>query len=144
MKLELILLLMINLCISSCNKDDGNNDNNFGFPKNIIQQDLTSTNDCSLPKCSEDRIVRYIAEDVNGRLYKLATEDSTYFINYPASFDSQLQIMLCNLPSEFQVDIPSGLEIQFSGNLIDACGEREAVWPIEEIYFLKLTKIEKL
>lgn len=141
MKLELILLIIINLCLSSCDKDD--NSSKYGYPDGVNIVDTTSENDCTLPKCSDNRVTRLLANNVLGKLYQLSPSDSTYFINYAASFDSQIQFVICELPDEFKKDISTGLDIKFSGKLQDACGQLTAVWPIEEIYLLKLTKIEK-
>ena len=143
MKLKLMIAILVALIINACCKEDAK-PTDGRYPIGITISDTTSINDCSLSECSDDRIVRLVANNVTGKLFKLATEDSTYFINYPASFDSQIQLILCELPQEFQLDIVSGLEVKYSGSLIDACGIREAVWPIEELYYLKLSKIEKL
>ena len=144
MKLKLLITLLAALIINACCKEDTKPTDGKKYPVGITISDTTSINDCSLPECSVDRIVRLVANNATGKLYKLATEDSTYFINYPASYDSYIQFILCELPQEFQLDIVSGLEVKYSGNLIDACGIREAVWPIEELYYLKISKIEKL
>ena len=136
MRLELILLLMVNLCISSCDKNDDNND--FGYPDGISRGDMESTNDCSLDECSDERIVRLQAKDVNGKI--IEDLNGEFALRYSFSFDSSINFYFCDLPDEFKQD---DLDIIFSGNVIDACGVREAVWPVEEIYLIKLTKIEK-
>lgn len=136
MKLELILIILISLCVSSCDKNDDIND--FGYPDGITVVNMESTNDCSLDKCSNERIVRLQAKDVEGQIVEDLNGD--FALTYAYSFDSSINFYFCDLPDNFKQD---GLDIVFSGDLIDACGVKEAVWPVEEVYLIKLTKIEK-
>lgn len=138
MKLELTLLLLVNLCISSCDKNDDNND--FGYPDGISIGDMESTNDCSLNECSDERIVRLMASNVEGIIKESSLMPNQYLLVFQASFDSSYKFYFCELPESFKTD---GLEIKFSGDLIDACGIYEAVWPTEETYIIKHTKIEE-
>jgi len=143
MKLKIsLLLIIVSICVMSCDKDEHLTEQ--GYPEGIVVRDTISDNDCNLPGCSPERVIRLLAEDVDGKLYKSPTEDSVYFINYSASFDSQIQLILCDLPEGIHIEGSSGVDVRYSGNLVDACGAREAVWPIEELYFLMLTEIEKL
>ena len=103
-----------------------------------------SSNNCSLDKCSSDRIVRLVANGARGTIFKLNDEDEYYFINYSASFDSQIQFVICDLPQEFQPEANSGgIEIIYSGDLIDACGSPQFLWPIEKTYYLLINQIKR-
>jgi hypothetical protein len=138
MKLNFILFLLINICVSSCDKNDDTND--FGYPDGISIGDMTSINDCSLTECSDERIVRLMASDVEGVIKESSLMPNEYLLVYQASFDSSYKFYFCELPESFKTD---GLKIKFSGNLLDACGIYEAVWPTEETFIIKLTKIEE-
>ena len=137
MKLELILLLMFNLCISSCDKNDDNKD--FGYPDGMSIGDMESTNDCTLEECSDERIVRLLAKEVKGKVFH-GINTGRYGLSYPFSFDSSIRFYFCDLPEEFKEE---DLLVSFDGEILDACGVVEAVWPVEEVYLIKLSKIEK-
>ncbi|MEP7324302.1 MAG: hypothetical protein ABI761_20390 [Saprospiraceae bacterium] len=136
MRLSIAILALILL---SCGKDDLT-PGGYGYPKGITIQDKTSINDCTLPECSEDRIIRLIAKDVKGTIH-LDTIQHKYGVGYLHGFDAFVDFYFCDLPSEFQIE---GLEVKFDGKLIDACGYYQPTWPIEEIYILKVDKIQKL
>ena len=129
---------MINLCISSCDKNDDNND--FGYPDGISVGDKDGINDCSLDECSDQRIIRLIASNVEGVIKESSLIPNEYLLVYQASFDSSYKFYFCDLPDSFKVD---GLKIEFSGDLLDACGIYEAVWPTEETYIIKLISIDE-
>src|SRR5688572_6369374 len=101
--------------------------------------DMTLTNDCTLPECSDERIVRLIAENVNGRIQM--TLDSQWVVTYPFTFDSHINFYLCDLPEEFKVD---ALDVIYDGKAIEACGIRTPDWPVEEVYTLVLSDIERM
>ncbi|MBK9981777.1 MAG: hypothetical protein IPP15_05030 [Saprospiraceae bacterium] len=136
MKLSIVI---ITLTLLSCGKDDPN-PSGYEYPKGITVMDKTSINDCTLAECSEERIVRLIAKDVKGVIH-LDTIQNKYGVGYLHSFDAYIDFYFCDIPSEFQVD---GLDVKFDGKLLDACGYYQPVWPIEEIYILKIDKIQKL
>jgi len=140
MKLKLMISILPALIINACCKEDAKPIDGR-YPIGITYADTTSINDCTLPNCSDERIVRFKVENLEGKIKKSVLEDSTYLMVYAVSFDSYLNIFICDLPEEFRFN---GLEVIISGSLIDACGIREAVWPIEELYYLKISKIEKL
>lgn len=131
------------LLFAACKKSPPDNESGYDYPDGISVVDKATENDCVLPKCSDERVIRLAANDVIGKLYQMSPEDSTYFISFAASFDSQIQFVICELDDEFKKDVSTGLDVKFSGNLLDACGVATAVWPIEEIYLLQITKIEK-
>jgi hypothetical protein len=132
------LLITLAILTVSCEKNDP--PGGYGYPKGITIQDKVSLNDCTLPECSEERIIRLTAKNVMGTIH-LDTVSNHYGVGYHYSFDSYIDFYFCDIPSEFQVE---GLEVRFDGKLLDACGYFQLLWPIEEIYILKLDKIEKL
>lgn len=135
MKLLLILFMIV---FVSCGKDDPKS--GYGYPNGITVQDKVSLNDCTLPECSEERVIRLIAKDVKGTIH-LDTLSNHYGVGYNYSFDAYIDFYFCEIPIEYQVE---GLEVRFDGRLFDACGYFHPIWPIEEIYLLKIDKIEKL
>ncbi len=130
------LLLLISLL--SCNDDD---DVVFcGYPNGMTIVDMDTENDCSLEMCSEDRVVRLDATNVIGTIQFDSTQNE-YFIIYSFTFDSKIEILLCNLPLELQeVD----KKVRFSGDVVDACGYFEPNWPIEESYIVRISNAHEL
>ena len=136
MKIQILFSIYLLLCFTSCEKVESN------YPKGVKIRDLQTINDCTLSACSDNRITRLVANDVIGKVKKSPLHDETYLLSYGASFDSYYRFFFCNLPDEFKVN---GLEIIYSGTLIDACDiYGEAVWPIEEHYILKINSIKRL
>ena len=135
MKLYFILTAFILL---SCQKKD---EDTFGsYPKGVMEGDLVTLNDCTLPLCSEERVVRLFAKDVKATIY-LDTLSNLYVAGYRYNFDSYLNLFFCNVPAEFRVH---GLEIIFDGELVDPCGYFQPIFPVEEIYIVRVSKMEKL
>ena len=128
---------LISIILLSCEKEDSKTLNG-SYPKGMKVNDTQSINDCTLPECSDERVIRLIATNVKGKIVQDIF--GQYVITYFFTFDSSINFYLCDLPEEFQEE---GLEIVFDGNVIDACGVKEALFPIEEVYNLKLTKIRK-
>ena len=128
-----LFLIFITGCDSKSNPSDDL------YPPGMSVHDMTLTNDCTLPECSDERIVRLIAKNVKGQIQM--TLDSQWVVFYPFTFDSYILFYLCDLPDEFQVD---ALDIRYDGKAIDACGIRMDSWPVEEVYTLVLSKIERL
>ena len=130
------LVLFFFLCLLGCDSEKSKQSGNY--PLGMSINDIVSTNDCTLSECSNERIVRLIAKNVVGTIEM--TLDSQWVINYPYTFDSSINLYLCDLPNEFKVNL---LDVIYDGKAIDACGIRTAEWPIEEVYTLVLTKIER-
>ncbi len=118
-------------------EDENLNDKNY--PKGMHINDIESANDCLLPECSSQRVVRLIANNVVGKIEESVNGD--FGISYPFTFDSHIVFYLCDLPDEFR---ENGLEVKFDGIALDACGYHTASFPIEEVYTLKITKIKKI
>lgn len=136
MRKSLVAKVFVIVCIvAGCTKED----DEFGYPNGIIVGDMDSMNDCSLPDCSEDRIVRLLATNVDGKIFK-GMSSGRYGVSYQYTFDSSIIFYFCDLPAEFQVE---DLRVNFSGKLYDACGVINAVWPTEDVYLLKLDNIYK-
>jgi hypothetical protein len=133
-KYYVILFLVL---LASCVKMDSEELRNF--PEGISLVDSESENDCSLPRCSEDRIVRLIADGVEGVLVK--DSDDEFYVKYTYPIDTQLQFYFCDLPLEFRVD---GLEIRFDGQLIDACGIKTPIFGGQQFYLVRLADITLL
>lgn len=128
-----IILLSI-----ACDKENDRLDGSY--PKGFVENDLETINNCSLEECSDERIVRLLATNVKGKI-SMDTSINAFTLSYPYTFDSVLSFYVCNLPQEFQ---QVGLEVIYDGKALDACGIREALFPVEEIYTLKITKIKKM
>ena len=140
MKLKLLIYLTASFLFVACNKD-GSSHLQFGYPDGVIVADIVSVNDCSLPECSDRRVVRLFAKNVVGQIRESIHEEGIYYLSYVACDDCVIRFYFCNLPLEFQ---EHRLEVKYSGFLIDACGIREATWPAAEVYILKVTKIEEI
>ena len=137
MSLKLLLIIISQIVLLSCNKNDSND---FGYPDGVYIADMETENNCTLPECSDSRITRLIASKVNGKIKKSNFQDSVYLMNFGFSFDSYITFYFCNLQEDYK---EHNLEVEFSGQLKDACGKYQAIWPIEEAYIIKLTKITK-
>lgn len=128
------LLLYLAIVLSNCKEEPVSIGN---YPEGIRIFDNESINDCSLPACSSDRIVRLKAKNVNGTILESIVSDN-FLVSYTYTFDSYITFRFCNLPDEFKED---GLEVRFDGELLDPCGVYVRSWPEEETYILKITKI---
>ena len=135
-KVLFISILTFQILILGCSKESASE---FGYPRGIFVGEMESENDCSLPACSQDRIIRLVANDVNGKVFRDITSDQ-YGVSYTYSFDSFIIFYFCDLPEEFQEE---DLEVKFSGKLLDACGIINASWPTEEVYLLDLYEISR-
>lgn|SRR5690606_7685908 len=122
----------------SCDKKQVSLDG-FEYPEGIKVVDLKSENDCSLPKCSNDRILRLKAKDV----YGLVVNDS--IINIGWQSDGYIKLFLCNKldPSQVDLNLDEVPAVIVSGDLYDACGTLNLNWPTIEYYFFELKKIRQ-
>lgn len=122
--------------ITAC--EDGEiyyNKNGTPYPKGVIVIDLDSSNDCTLESCDEQRLTRLVLENVRG----IISSDSSIIATL--TFDSVLEFTICgNRLSDFQ----PGDIVSISGECKDGCGYLQNGFPIEERYYLFITKIEKL
>ena len=132
-----ILLFFILIFIASCKEDDGVHE--YGYPQGISIVDMDTPNDCTLHECSEDRIVRLVADDVKGEIFK-SSSTGIHAVSYTFTIDSKISLYFCNLPDDFKVE---GMKVSFSGELLDACGYIEPIWPVEETYMVRLSDIEE-
>lgn len=135
---RILLLFIVVLSFLHCDNDnvkplDGS------YPKGFSVVNMNAINDCLLPECSPERVVRLNAKNAIGTIVK--DLNGEYAINYTFTFDSFLLFYLCDLSEAFKIN---GLMVRFDGKAIDACGYREAIWPTEEVYTLTLTKINKI
>lgn len=140
-----LLVLGLFILISSCEKDMKQyNMKGVEYRKGIYVVDLVSDNDCSLPICSDRRVKRLVADGVKGIIYN----DSTLQIGL--TMDSVIKLRTCNkidslLINKFGAEIPF---VKISGDIYDACGfidyGIDYEFPVEEYYFIKNYKIEKL
>lgn len=131
-----ILLYVCCFIFISCDK---NEEPDSHYPIGMIKLSSNENNDCSLPECSLDRTPRFIAKNVEGKIYE--SNSGGFLLFYPFTFDSYVTFHFCDLPLEFQ---KQGLEIIFDGMVVDACGVYQPVWPEEETYILRLDKIRLL
>ena len=136
MKMYILYLLIISFY--SCELENARLDGSY--PKGFVENDLITISNCALEPCSDERIVRLLATNVKGKISQ-DTSNSEFVISYRYTFDSVINFYLCDLPTEFR---EVGLEVIYDGKALDACGIREALFPVEEIYTLKITKIKKL
>lgn len=134
MKATTTLLIFTLFLIFACDKKQVSLDG-FEYPEGIKVVDLKSENDCSLPKCSTDRILRLKAKDVSARI----GSDST--INIQWQIDQTILLHLCEkLDSAFLQSIKSR-NVLVSGDLYDACGTIYQEWPVIENYLFDMKKI---
>lgn len=131
------IIFILSIIILSCNDDDNKEELFGGYPEGMTVVDMHTQNDCSLDKCSEDRVLRLLAENVIGELFEI--EQGEFIVSYPFTFDSAVRFYLCDLPPNLH---QTGLEIKFSGHVIDACGVYEPVWPVEEAYIVRVSDAE--
>ncbi len=136
MRTNYLLAFFTIIILFGCEKAD-----EFSYPYGFTIEDLESINDCSLPLCAENRIIRFRSKNTIGILEKSKQELNTYFLFYPASYDSNYKFYFCNLPDSLKID---GANIRYSGNIIDACGIYESVWPVEDTYIIHLTEVVKI
>ena len=136
MKAQYLWFILFLFC--SCDKE--NNRLDGSYPKGFVENDLETINNCALDKCSDERIVRLLATNVKGKI-SMDTSTNEFVVWYRYTFDSVINFYVCDLPQEFQ---QVGLEVIYDGKALDACGIREALFPVEEIYTLKITKIKKM
>ena len=134
--MRIIFIALFSFIMISCKKDDPTK---IGYPSGMTVVDMQSTNDCTLAECSEERITRLIATNVEGKIVQDIF--GQFAITYFLTFDSSVNFYLCDLAEEFQMD---DLKVLYDGKALDACGVHEAIFPVEEVYILKITKIEKL
>lgn len=133
--MKYLFFILVSFLQYGCNKVPDPDISNY--PKGFIAKDSTSSQDCSMSKCSNERIVRFKAENVLGVIiYDNLT--SEYALDFTKSFDSSLRLYFCELPSQYRKD---SLNIEFSGDIIDACGVYSSNGPVEEIYIINNYKI---
>lgn len=134
---SILLLVFTSFIFLSCDKEQLSLDG-FEYPKGIKVVDLKRGNDCSLPKCSSDRILRLKAKDV------LASIVNDSILNITWQFDGYIKLFLCTKLdlSQFDFDANPAPRVLVSGNLFDACGIIDLTWPTIEYYFFDLKKIE--
>lgn len=136
---KLILIYLSLLLVSSCEKENIQyNLDGFEYPEGITVVDLTSENDCALPKCSDERLLRLKAKNV----YGLIGNDSLIVI--PWQGDGYIDLELCNSidPSQFKIDTSIVQKVLVSGDMIDACGLTDYGWPTIELYSFNLKNIK--
>lgn len=110
-----------------------------GFPEGFTVFDTVSINDCTLDECADDRVVRWVAEDVVDYI-GFDSVSQRYGLGFPYSFDSYVRLYICNLPAEFQ---ENNIKVKYTGELLDACGYYYPIFPIEENYILRLSSITR-
>jgi hypothetical protein len=158
MKYQLLFFFLAMCCFSSCDKDepatftndalsyppaglvdnDLTNDALSYPPAGLVDNDLTSENDCNLPECSDERVVRFLANEMQGELYK--DENNDFKVRYTGGIDTSFELYFCDLPEAFREE---GLLVNFDGQIIDACGVKNPILGGQSIYFVKLTRIER-
>lgn len=139
MKNNLTLLLFLLTFLVSCKNSDDDTAL-LNYPEGIELVDVDSENDCSLPACSSDRIVRLKAEDVQGTI--IENDSGEYIVRYSYPIDTQITFYFCNLPEDFKIN---NLEVEFDGEAIDACGARPFLgFGGEQVYSLRLQSIREL
>ena len=129
-----ILFLSIATLFISCEDQGGSRDSlgNYYFDS-ITALDLESSNDCSLPPCSNERINRYHFYEVEGVFWG---NSISIYINHFESF----HLILCE-PEKF--NLPAISSVIFTGTGSDACGyiEMESEHTIHNL-FLEIASIE--
>ncbi len=135
MKLKLFLLLFPTFCLLFCKRESEATRN---YPEGIVIIDLETENDCSLPECSDGRIIRLMADNVEGQIYLDPNGDFAIRYSYP--IDTRIELYFCNLPDEFKEE---GLAVIFDGEIMDACGIRDPVVGGQKNYLVQLANIEK-
>lgn len=133
--MKYLFFILIGFMQYGCEKVPDPDSSNY--PKGFIVKDSTSSQDCSMSKCSNERIVRFKAENVPGVII-YDNLSSEYVLDFTKSFDSTLRLYFCELPSQYRKD---SLNIEFSGDIIDACGVYSSNGPVEEIYIINNYKI---
>lgn len=128
------------MMIASCSKDEIDYSiTGIPYAEGIRVIDLVTLNDCTLPACSDQRIRRLEIDKVVGFI----SGDSTLQVNF--TFDSVIQFHVCNMEA-INLDFKShiGAKVIFSGIAKDGCGYLYSIFPVEEEYFINLTKIQFL
>lgn len=133
----ILLIVLIVFSILACNtsEDPQYNLNGSLYPKGIEIIDLTDISDCTLPACDPLRLARISLTNVRA----LVDEESE--ISVSLTFDSIIKFEVCNQSlSEYR----PGDWVSVSGIGRDGCGYLNSNFPIEEHYYLFITKIEHL
>ncbi len=131
-----VILLFVCVVVSSCQKDEVflNNDG-IPYPSGVKVVDLDGFNDCTLEPCDEMRLTRLVLENVRG----IVGSDS--LISVTLTFDSIILFTVCG---DKLTDFEPGDFVLVSGVCKDGCGYLNSLFPIEEQYYLTITRIEKL
>jgi len=127
------------LLLSSCNKENIAQNSLSIYPDGITKVDLTTENDCSLPECSDKRVIRFTADNMHGNIVE-DIEDNLFYIEFHRAIDTDIHYIFCDLPEAYAYD---GLPIVFSGNLRDACGIYTPYVGGQAFYLIEITDIRK-
>lgn len=130
-----LIFIFVSFLLYGCNKTPDPDISKY--PKGFLSKDLSGSTDCSLSECSDKRTIRFIAQDVAG-IIEYSSILEKYRLTYTFSFDSKIALYFCDLPGEFKKE---NTEVVFSGKIVDACGVYQATGPVEEVYIVKLDKI---
>ncbi len=137
MRYKLFFVVFFLHVLLSCAPD---RDGPYGYPRGISEILSEQENDCSLPACSKDRIVRMRAKNVKGILF-WDSLNNRYGVRYAYTFDSYLNLYFCDLPDDIKQE---DLSVKFSGDLIDACGVLDVDWPVEKYFLVRIDRIKKI
>ena len=131
-----LLFYILSFTFISCNEEEPQyNLNGTKYPMGIKVIDLIRLNECLLPQCDENRLTRLSLENVRA----IVTNDST--ISVTLTFDSIIDFDICGAKL---VGYNSADKVIISGLAKDGCGFLNPVFPIEEEYYLILSKIVKI
>ena len=132
--------------LTSCGKDEEIYYSLDGVPyaKGIKIIDLTTLNDCTLSVCSDQRVTRLSLTDVTAFIRKDSIPEGEFTIlQVTFTFDSVIEFYVCNEDIINFTHEPGDM-VKFSGIAKDGCGYLYHPFPVEEEYFINVSKIEKL
>lgn len=132
--------------LTSCGKDEEIYYSLDGVPyaKGIKVIDLTTLNDCTLSICSDQRVTRLSLTDVTAFIRKDSIPEGEFTIlQVTFTFDSVIEFYVCNEDIINFTHEPGDM-VKFSGIAKDGCGYLYHPFPVEEEYFINVSKIEKI